>query len=217
MIDRLQFISQESNGCTHVESIERACRAGVRWVQLRIKDAPQEVVAPQALEAKKVCDYYGAKLILNDYPALAKDVGAYGVHLGKEDMPVAEARQLVGDDLVIGATANTIEDIRDHCTNGADYIGLGPFRFTATKKKLSPLLGLEGYRNVLQQCQDEGLRVPLIAIGGIELTDIDEILQTEVHGIAVSSLISKAAKPEEVVEAILQKLHQKNTSHAYNS
>lgn len=207
MIDRLQFISQESKGCTHVESIERACRAGVHWVQLRIKDVPQEVVASQALEAKKVCDHYGAKLIINDYPGLAISVGAFGLHLGKDDMPVAEARQLVGDDLLIGATANTIEDIRAHCRNGADYIGLGPFRFTATKKKLSPLLGLEGYRNILQQCQDEGLRVPLIAIGGIELTDIDEILHAGVYGIAVSSLISKAAKPEEVVEAILQKLH----------
>lgn len=217
MIESLQFISQESNGCTHVESIERACKVGIRWVQLRIKDAPQEVVAPQALEAKKVCDHFGAKLIINDYPALAKAVGAYGVHLGKEDMPVAEARQLVGSDLLIGATANTIEDIRAHCRDGADYIGLGPFRFTATKKKLSPLLGLEGYRNSIQQCRLEGLRVPLIAIGGIELADIDEILQAGVHGIAVSSLINKATKPEEVVEAIFQKLHQKNTSHAYNS
>lgn len=216
MIDRLQFISQESKGCTHVESIERACKAGIRWVQLRIKDAPQEVVASQAVEAKKVCDHFGAKLIINDYPALAKAVGAYGVHLGKEDMPVAEVRRVVGD-LLIGATANTVEDIRAHCRNGADYIGLGPFRFTATKKKLSPLLGLEGYRNSIEQCRLEGLRVPLIAIGGIKLADIDGILQAGVYGIAVSSLISKATNPEEVVEAILQKLHQKNTSHAYNS
>lgn len=199
-----------------MESIERACRAGVRWVQLRIKDVSQEVVAPQALEAKKVCDHYGAKLIINDYPALAKAVGAFGVHLGKEDMPVAEARQLVGDGLVIGATANTMGDIRAHSRNGADYVGLGPFRFTATKKKLSPLLGLEGYRSISQQCRNEGLNVPLIAIGGIELADINELLQAGVYGIAASSLICKTAKPEEVVETILQNFHRNNVPHAYH-
>ena len=214
MIEGLQFISQESSGCSHVESIRRACEAGVRWVQLRVKEKPLEEVSRQAQEAKKVCDYFGAKLIINDYPALAKSVGAEGVHLGREDMPLSEARKIVGSSMVIGATANTLDDIRAHCRDGADYIGLGPFRFTSTKKKLSPLLGLQGYQQLLQECKKEGVGTPLIAIGGIELEDIEEILQAGLHGIAVSSLIAKAANARELVETIQQKLDRRKTAHA---
>lgn len=213
MIERLQFISQESEGCTHLQSIATACEAGVKWVQLRIKNQPAEEVRRQAAEAKAICAGHGARLIINDYPEVAREVEAYGLHLGKEDMPLAEARKIVGS-MAIGATANTLDDIRAHCRNGADYIGLGPFRFTSTKKKLSPLLGLQGYRQLLQQCREEGLAVPLIAIGGIELEDIEGILQAGVSGVAVSSLIAKAARPTEVVEKIYKKLQRTDLAHA---
>ena len=102
---------------------------------------------------------------------LVKQIGADGVHLGKLDMPIKEARERLGKDFIIGGTANTFEDIRQHAADGADYIGCGPFRFTTTKQKLSPILGLDGYHSILTQMREKGITIPVVAIGGITRED----------------------------------------------
>lgn len=213
MIERLQFISQETEMITHLQSIEAACKAGVKWVQLRVKERAPAEVLELALAAREICSYYGAKLIVNDRPEIAKEAGADGVHLGKLDMPVAEARKIVGD-MIIGATANTIEDIQAHVENGADYVGLGPYRFTATKKNLSPILGLEGYERILTACRDRNISLPVVAIGGIGVADIAGLRRAGLHGIAVSSLIAGAAHPKEIVEKIDRELKENNGAYA---
>lgn len=216
MIERLQFISQETETITHLQSIEAACKAGVKWVQLRVKDKEAGEMLELALAARAICNHYGAKLIVNDRPEIARQVGADGVHLGKLDMPVAEAREIVGN-IIIGATANTFEDIAAHAKSGADYIGLGPYRFTATKKNLSPVLGLEGYQRILSACRESDIRVPVVAIGGIEVADIAGLLQAGLHGIAVSSLIARAGNQQEIVEKIERELEKNQQAYAYNS
>lgn len=202
MVSNLHFISQETPEFTHLECIEKACRAGVDWVQLRVKNKSVDEIIAIAKQAKIICDSYGIKLIINDHPYVAKAVGAYGLHLGKEDMPVTEARKIVGDKMIIGGTANTIEDIITHAKNGANYIGCGPFRFTTTKVKLSPVLGLDGYQNILKEAKRLNIHIPVIAIGGIVTEDIAAILQTGVSGIAVSSLIAFADDPKQEVSKI---------------
>jgi len=192
-IERLQFISQQAGEAGHLACIARACEAGVKWVQLRVKDKPASEVLEMALESKKICNRYNARLIVNDYPEIAAEAGAYGVHLGSGDMPVALAREITGEKMIIGATANTMEDIERHQSDGADYVGLGPYRFTETKKQLSPLLGLEGYTSIMAGCQGKGIKIPVLAIGGIRGTDIPALLQSGVYGIAVSSVIAQAA------------------------
>ena len=172
---------------------DEACKGGVDWMQLRVKNKSEDEWKLIAREAKRICKMRGAKLIINDSVKLAKIIGADGVHLGKEDMPPDEARKLLGPDFIIGGTANTFEDIQRLTSLKVDYIGLGPFRFTQTKKNLSPLLGLKGYVELMKRCLDENIRVPIIAIGGIQLNDVDEILGTGIYGIAVSSAISEAA------------------------
>ena len=172
---------------------DEACIGGVDWMQLRVKNKSEDEWKLIAQEAKRICKMHGAKLIINDSVKLAKIIGADGVHLGKEDMPPDEARKLLGPDFIIGGTANTFEDIQRLTSLKVDYIGLGPFRFTQTKKNLSPLLGLKGYVELMKRCLDENIRVPIIAIGGIQLNDVDEILGTGIYGIAVSSAISEAA------------------------
>ena len=110
-----------------------AARPGIRWIQLRYEGrrmTDTEVMAA-AKEAKKICDARGCVLIINDRVEIAAAVDAHGVHLGKEDMPVREARRLLGENKIIGGTANTLEDIRKHHLEGADYIGLGPYRYTS--------------------------------------------------------------------------------------
>ena len=194
---------------THLDSIRRACEAGVKWVQLRIKDQPEEVVLKAAMEAKMICDSFGAKLTINDYPQVAREVNAFGLHLGKEDMPLLEARKIAGE-LVLGGTANTFEDVRMHAKNGAAYVGVGPLRFTTTKKKLSPVLGPEGYRDLVKNCKAEGIKIPILAIGGLRLDDIEPLLKTGVYGIALSSLIALAPDPKEVTEKIYEKLNEHN-------
>lgn len=211
MISKLHFISQETSEFTHLEGIERACRAGVDWVQLRIKGKSVGEIIVIAKQAKIICDAFGAKLIINDHPFVAKEIGAYGLHLGKEDLPLNQARAIVGHEMIIGGTANTIEDIISHAKNGADYIGCGPFRFTKTKVKLSPILGSDGYRNIVAETKKLNINIPIIAIGGIETKDIPAILETGIYGIAVSSLIAFSEDPQQEVNKIKELLKGEKT------
>ena len=133
-ISKLHCITNELNGLTHEQMVRFFCMGGAKWVQLRIKNKNEEEAFEVASKIKDVCDEFNACLIINDYVGLVKRIGATGVHLGKLDMPPDKARQVLGDDYVIGGTANTFEDIKLLVKQGADYIGLGPYRFTKTKQ-----------------------------------------------------------------------------------
>lgn len=200
MIAKLHYITHDIPGVSHQQLAEQACAAGVRWVQLRVKNKPYDEWKKIAEETQIVCRRYGAQLIINDNVQLAKEIGADGVHVGKEDISVAEARKILGKGMIIGGTANTYEDIKKHYDQGVDYIGLGPFRFTATKEKLSPVLGSEGYEQILRKCKEQGIDLPVIAIGGITNDDVQEIMDTGIYGVAVSNAISLAADKKEVVQ-----------------
>ena len=191
---------------TTAEAAELACRGGVRWVQLRVKNLPAAEWRQRALETQAVCRRHGATFLLNDNPALALAIGADGVHLGKEDMPPAEARALLGPAFIIGGTANTFADIAGLVAAGVDYVGLGPFRFTTTKEKLSPVLGLAGYAGVLAQCRAAGFAVPVIGIGGVGLADVPALRAAGLHGVAVSGAIGGAADPAAVAGLFLVEL-----------
>ena len=145
----IQFISHYSERYSYLDSIQLALEGGCRWIQLRMKDATDDEVRPIAIKAQQLCRQYGATFIIDDRVALVKELHADGVHLGKNDMPISEARRILGSDFIIGGTANTFEDAKAHYEASADYIGCGPFRFTTTKKKLAPVLGLEGYRSII--------------------------------------------------------------------
>lgn len=188
----IQFISHSNERYSYLDGIRLALEGGCKWVQLRMKDAPDEQVAQLGVQARGLCERYGAKLILDDRVELVAKTGADGVHLGKNDMPIAQAREILGPGKIIGGTANTFEDIVAHWKSGADYIGCGPFRFTTTKKNLSPILGLEGYRDIVARMKDAGITLPLVAIGGITAEDIPAILETGVDGIAVSGTVLRA-------------------------
>ncbi|MBB6127859.1 thiamine phosphate synthase [Mucilaginibacter lappiensis] len=207
MIDKLHYISQQPSNGTHLTAIKAALSAGCKWIQLRVKDQPESTILEYALEAQTLCAKYGAKLIVNDHPEIALKAGAYGLHLGLQDMPIAEARQIPGSQIVIGGTANTFEHIEQRVAEGADYIGLGPYRFTKTKQKLSPILGLEGYREILEKVRSAGINIPIIAIGGIEPDDIAAIMQTGVHGVAVSGAITYAVDATQTTQYIYQQLN----------
>lgn len=212
-MERLLYISQ----APHLENIRAACEAGCRWVQLRakqprsstgiqpaddapwVKDALHSGLLSLAIDAKAICDEFGAKLSINDSPSIAAQINAYGVHVGKLDAPVKEARHIAGAQSWLGGTANTLDDVMAHMNDGVDYVGVGPFRFTTTKENLSPILGLEGYQHLMSFV---GNRIPVMAIGGILLEDIPALIATGVHGVAVSGLITNAVDKKEMVQKI---------------
>ena len=206
MISTLHYISQPP----HITNIQAACEAGCRWIQLRIKDAPESTIISEALAAKAICDTYGAKLIINDHPHIAKAINADGVHVGKNDMTVAAARRITGNDMIVGGTANTLADILLHVKEGASYAGLGPYRFTTTKQGLSPILGPEGIHAIMQKLNTLNIDIPVIAIGGIQAEDLEELMGTGIHGIAVSSLITHAANQQQLVFSITNYLQSCN-------
>lgn len=191
----IQFISHQNDRYSYLDGIRLALEGGCKWVQLRMKDATDDEVRPIAIEAQRLCREKGATFIIDDRVALVKELYADGVHLGKDDMPIAEARRILGDDYIIGGTANTLDDIRRHYASGANYIGCGPFRFTTTKKRLSPILGIDGYKSIVEGMKREEIDLPIVAIGGITADDVPSILATGVTGIALSGAILNADNP----------------------
>lgn len=205
-ISRLHFIT------TSAAIAEQACLGGVDWIQLRLKNTSYHDYYAIAKEVQAVCRQYGATFIVNDNVALALDIDADGVHIGKEDMPADQARALLGGRFIIGCTANTPEDVIRLSSRRVDYIGLGPFRFTATKEKLAPVLGLQGYRNIFNELEIKcSTYPPVIGIGGVTMEDVPSLLSTGLHGIAVSGAIASAANIAEAAmsfkRALPQQLH----------
>lgn len=200
----LQYISHFTPQISYAEGIRMALEGGGRWIQLRMKDAPAEEIIACAEEVLPLCRRHGAKFLLDDHVELVRQLGADGVHLGKNDMPVDEARTILGPDIIIGGTANTIEDIIRLHKQGADYIGCGPFRFTTTKKNLSPILGLDGYKSIVLKMKELGITLPIVAIGGITVEDIPAVMGTGVSGIALSGAILGAPDPVEMTARIIE-------------
>lgn len=189
-ISKLHFIT------TNAATTELACKGGVDWIQLRLKNVTYEQYKQEALKVQEVCKRYGATLIINDNARLVLDIGADGVHIGKEDIvsPEDEAA-LVGGGFIIGCTTNTLEDVLHFKGKPVSYLGLGPFRFTTTKQNLSPVLGLDGYKRIFEALAKEKSYTPppIVAIGGIILQDVPSLMHTGIHGVAVSGAIANAA------------------------
>ena len=206
----LQFITHYTEKYSYIDSARIALEGGCRWIQLRMKDADASTLEETALIVQKMCKDYGATFIIDDHVLLTKKIKADGVHLGKNDMPIAEARRLLGDSFIIGGTVNSLDDVRATLQSATpDYFGCGPFRFTSTKKNLAPILGHEGYRNIIREMKEDGIRIPLVAIGGIRKEDIPELMADGVHGIALSSSILRAENPVEEMKGIIETLNPK--------
>ena len=207
---KLQFITHFTDRYSYLDSAMMALEGGCRWIQLRMKNADEAEIERTARQILPECRRRGAVFIIDDHVELVKRVGADGVHLGKNDMPVDEARRILGDEFIIGGTANTFEDIQRLAAQGADYIGCGPFRFTTTKKNLAPMLGIEGYENIVSLMKTHGINLPIVAIGGITYDDIPRIMSTGVTGIAISGSVLRADNPVEEMRKIAIQLRVKN-------
>lgn len=193
---QLQFITHSTHRLSYIDSARIALEGGCRWIQLRMKGVHETILEQNAIAIQQMCREYGATFIIDDNVLLAQRISADGVHLGKDDMPIAEAREILGSDYIIGATVNSFDDILYHLKCCApDYFGCGPYRFTTTKEHLAPTLGVEGYKEIVSKMRGQRIDIPLVAIGGITKSDIPQLLACGVDGIALSGSILRADSP----------------------
>lgn len=211
--NRLMFITHRTNKYTELDEIKMVIEGGCTWVQLRMKEKLNLEVAQAAARFTQSESGKNCVCCLDDDLDMAFQAGIHCVHLGKNDIPVSEAwRRIIEKKqeelFLVGATANTFEDILKADQEGASYIGLGPYRYTETKKNLSPILGLDGYRKIIKQCKDAGLEIPIFAIGGIRFEDIAPLMETGITGIAVSGAIIQADDPVEETRRFIREINR---------
>lgn len=202
----LQYITSTSSPVSIVEQVRQVLEGGCRWIQVRMKDATDEEISKAMEEIKPMCLDKEAFLILNDRVELAKTLDVGGVHLGKMDMLPSKARLVLGPAAVIGVTANTIEDVMAVRALDIDYIGIGPYRFTETKKNLAPVLGLEGIRAICEDMRQLEINIATVAVGGIRPEDVVPLMETGVNGLAVSGAIAFAPDIKAATEEFLRLL-----------
>lgn len=208
MISKLHYITSGKSAAEHIKKCEAFCQAGGNWVQIRMKNVSNEIYLKTAISCREITHRFGAKLIVNDNIDVALNSNADGVHLGLHDPSALIAREKLGNK-IIGGTANTWEDIILQTHRGVDYIGLGPFRFTQTKKNLSPIIGMEGYINLIKKMNSTGNIVPLIAIGGIQMEDFQGLLDLGVYGIAASRMLDQILEKGKLYEIINTLVYEK--------
>ena len=204
----LQFITNATGKEAIIAQVEAVLAGGCRWIQLLMKKASRNEIIETAKALKPICAEAEAILIIDDHVDIAKELELDGVHLGKTDMNVKEAREILGEKFIIGATANTLDDVMAFSPVDVDYIGLGPYKFTTTKENLSPIIELESYANIVKVAANSKREIPIVAIGGIEYDDIDRVMSSGVDGVAVSGALINADDTQQATRQMIDKLNE---------
>jgi thiamine-phosphate pyrophosphorylase len=203
-ISKFHYLTQDLPNRTHVEQAQIACENGANWLQYRCLTKTDDELIEEIDQIAAICDDWGATLILTNHYHLLDKVDAQGVHIEDFDADLVAIRKHIGDDKTLGASSTNIERLLAVQAMGvADYSGYGPFAHTDTKPNNKPLLGFEGYREL----QKHPITIPAIAVGGIQLADVDTLLQTGVYGVAVSAAVNLAADPGKVVKEFYYKIY----------
>ena len=190
-----------SLGRSTVEVVRAAIRGGVSCVQLREKGCSTREFVDEARLLKALLAGTGVPLFINDRLDVALAVGADGVHLGQNDLAIADARRLVGNRMIIGISAESVADAIRAEAEGADYIGASPVFTTPTKTDTAPPLGLDGLRAIRRAVQ-----LPLVAIGGINADNAAQVLRAGADGLAVVSAIVSAPCPRTAAAGLRQRI-----------
>lgn len=206
-ISRLHYLTQDLPHRTHLEQAETACEAGAKWIQYRCLSKTDDEMLNELHQIASVCDDWGTTLIITNHVHLVALADIQGVHIEDMDADLGLIRNIIGEDKTLGASANTFEQIKNHIKNGADYIGCGPFGHTDTKPNQSKHWGIAGYENIVEKLKEESLAIPLIAAGGVQLQNVTDLINTGIHGVAVSAAINLAENPKNAYEAIHQLLY----------
>lgn len=204
----LQFITNETSQAAIIAQVQAVLAGGCKWIQLRMKNASRDEIIETAKALKPICAEDEAILVIDDHVDIAKELELDGVHLGKYDMNVKDAREILGEKFIIGATANTLDDVMSFSPVDVDYIGLGPYKFTTTKANLSPIIELDSYANIVKVAANSKREIPIVAIGGIEHSDIERIMSTGVDGVAVSGALINADDTTAATKQMIDQLNE---------
>lgn len=202
----LQYITNTSVSVPIADQVRQVIAGGCRWVQIRMKDASDDEITSIVKEIQPLCKETETFLIINDRVELAKELEVDGVHLGNDDMPPSQARAILGAEAIIGVTVNSFTDIERFRYLDIDYFGIGPFKFTETKKNLALVIGLQGYSEIVAKIKAEKIEIPTVAVGGILFDDVDSIMATGINGIAVSYAIANSENITEETEKFINLL-----------
>jgi thiamine-phosphate pyrophosphorylase len=193
------FITDKSScGLPLYETVFAVLKAGLLFIQYRQKEGTRREIYEEALKLRKLTRYFNATLIINDHADIALAVDADGVHLGQDDLPLAEARKLMGEK-IIGISTHDLQQAKDAETGGADYIGYGPVFETKTKDAGKPR-GIDNLKLITQN-----VRIPVIAIGGINVDNIGSVIAARADAVALASGICSgdvAANAEKFVNLL---------------
>ncbi|SMO56155.1 thiamine phosphate synthase [Solitalea koreensis] len=208
-IEKFHYLTLDMDNFSHVEQARMACEAGAKWIQYRTKNKrSQEEWLVEAMQVENICDEWGAALIICSNVDIAAKVNeAQGVHIEMADMSVEQAREFLGESKIIGGSSHTFEQIKAVYHSGADYVGLGPYKPTTTIKYSHDHLSLRDYESIIARMKEEGIDIPVIAAGGIGPEDVEALMATGVHGVAVCSAINRAENPSAVYKEIYRKLY----------
>ena len=196
-IEKLQFITHDIEQHTHIEQAQIACEAGAKWIQYRCLTKTDDELLEDINVIAEICDDWGATLIVTDHIHLNGKADIQGFHIEDMDADFKQLREELGEAITIGGSSNTVEGLLRIAAEGADYAGFGPFKVTTTKPNNAPLLGIEGYTKAMNVLKQQNIDLPVLAVGGITLDDIDDLLKTGVFGIAASSAINQAENMRE--------------------
>jgi len=206
-LPKTMFISPNKDEKGIIEDCKTALQYGIKFIQLRMKQQTNEQVLKVAEILRPLCDKYYALFTIDDRIELLNTNLFDGVHLGKNDMPIKQAKNLISNKYLLGATCNTFQEVERAINDGADYLGVGPYKFTTTKQNLSPILGLEGYKNIISSLQTSypcSNNIPIYAIGAIGLEDLTNLQKVGVYGVALSSAITSSSTPQKTITEILK-------------
>jgi thiamine-phosphate pyrophosphorylase len=188
---------------SHIELTRLAIAGGADTIQFRQKSGSTREMIEVARDMKLLCKEAGMMFIVNDRLDVAIAAGADGVHLGQADFPIPMGRELLGEGRIIGGSAATIEEARKCLSEGADYVGFGPVYPTASKDDAGPISGIDTLKQVVHT-----ISIPIIAIGGVGVENIPDVMKTGAHGIAVISAVCCQDDPEKATRALYQALHE---------
>jgi thiamine-phosphate pyrophosphorylase len=204
-ISKFHYLTQDLPSRSHLEQVIIACEAGANWIQYRCLSKPDDELIDEINDIAAVCDDWGATLILANHYHLLDRVDAQGVHIEDFDADFKAIRVSIGEDKTLGASATNIAALKAVQQTGVvDYCGYGPFAHTDTKPNNKPLLGFEGYRELQKHPE---IDMPSIAVGGIQLADVEPLLETGVYGIAVSAMVNLAIDPGQALKAFYQQIY----------
>lgn len=192
-----------SRGRSHREVIQAAIAGGATVVQYREKETGTRRMVEEAQELRALCRHMGVPFIVNDRLDVALAVEADGVHVGQDDMPAKLARKLLGPGKILGVSATNLAEAIQGEKDGADYLGVGPIYATGTKPDAAPPMGATGLAEVVRH-----VSIPVIAIGGINASNVDEVIATGADGAAVISAIVSAEDIQAITQELLQRIRQ---------